>query len=244
MIDKIILFYLIEISFKKYWCESLCWFETNAKNLSIYPYTSIYLYLTRIHSKSQSRKYSKYNELIYSFSSWDWSVLRYVFPSPVLYPDSSAALGFIFGGGGCALSLFVFSFSSTYISGFFFFILHSKLETLKISGRKESLFGDTRWLKNALERGRERQRKKEEEHTEKSTRKKTSKKRNPRGHIRITFKPRFTPLRRFFLSAACLVRIVFILPCRSNGTGLEIEWFHRDKSFEWTFSWDNLDASG
>jgi len=24
-----------------------------------------------------------------------------------------------------------------------------------------------------------------------------SKKRNPRGHIRITFKPRFTPLRRF-----------------------------------------------
>lgn len=83
----------------------------------------------------------------------------------------------------------------------FFLILcsHSKLETLKISGRKGSLslFGDARWLKMLFQK-RERERDEKRKSTEKWTRKKTSKKRNPRGHIRITFKPRFTPLRHFF----------------------------------------------
>lgn len=87
----------------------------------------------------------------------------------------------------------------TSLDSFFFFILcsHSKLETLKISGRKGRLSFSLRrrgMTENVFEREREEKRKS----TGKSTRKGTSKRRNPRGHIRITFKPRFTPLRRFF----------------------------------------------
>lgn len=134
---------------------------------------------------------------------------------------------FIFGEGGCArslsLSFSLFFFRTLPFPDFFLLLTHSKLEVLKISGQKGSL---SLSFPLSLETRAGWKYSHKRRNTEKSTRKIT-KKRNPRGHIRITFKPRFTPLRRFS-SSPHFVKIVFILPSfEQNRTRNRFHW---DKS--------------
>lgn len=107
------------------------------RRYAYFPSVPISPNLPKVTIATEPRKYSKYNGVR---SSRNQNVLRY----SLLQSFTQTAMSkFIFGGGGCAhslcLSRLLFSFSNTSISRFFFSCSHSKLEVLKISGRKGSL---------------------------------------------------------------------------------------------------------
>jgi len=145
--------------------------------------------LPKVTITTEPRKYSKYNGYVVAETK---TILRYLLLQS-FYPDCHAEV-YIWQR---RLRTFLLSLSLFFFEHFhlriFFSCSHSKLEMLKISGRKRNIyiyisvflfFSLFLFLKTRGDWKRSRERK-------------ISKKRNPRGHIRITFKPRFTPLRRF-----------------------------------------------
>jgi len=163
----------------------------NDKCIRVFPSVPISPNLPKVTIATEPRKYSKYNGYVVAETKTFCDICFFnpftqTVPCRSLYLAEEAA--YI-----PSVSLFLFFFLfRTLPSSDFFSCSHSKLEMLKISRRKRNLsFSLFLFLKTRGDWKRSCKRK----NTEKL--RKISKKRNPRGHIRITFKPRFTPLRRF-----------------------------------------------